>query len=96
MNFIKKILKPNNMDLVTPDVGLLFWTFVSFAILYFTGSSEFNVRMREDALANGYTMNEYSMKHTVNKEIIDHNFTTEKEIFDFMGYDYLEPEMRIQ
>jgi len=67
-----------------------------FAILYFTGSSEFNVRMREDALANGYTMNEYSMKHTVNKEIIDHNFTTEKEIFDFMGYDYLEPEMRIQ
>ena len=23
------------MDLVTPDVGLLFWTFVSFAILYF-------------------------------------------------------------
>ena len=23
------------MDLVTPDVGLLFWTFASFAILYF-------------------------------------------------------------
>ena len=23
------------MDLVTPDVGLLFWTFCSFAILYF-------------------------------------------------------------
>jgi F-type H+-transporting ATPase subunit b len=23
------------MDLVTPDAGLLFWTFVSFAILYF-------------------------------------------------------------
>ncbi|MDA9357087.1 F0F1 ATP synthase subunit B [Flavobacteriaceae bacterium] len=23
------------MDLVTPDVGLLFWTFVSFVILYF-------------------------------------------------------------
>lgn len=23
------------MDLVTPDVGLLFWTFVSFTILYF-------------------------------------------------------------
>ena len=23
------------MDLVTPDVGLLFWTFISFAILFF-------------------------------------------------------------
>ena len=24
------------MDLVTPDVGLLFWTFISFAVLFFT------------------------------------------------------------
>ena len=23
------------MDLVTPDVGLLFWTFISFAVLFF-------------------------------------------------------------
>tara|TARA_B110000971_G_scaffold213536_1_gene244487 strand:- start:69 stop:1442 length:1374 start_codon:yes stop_codon:yes gene_type:complete len=66
-----------------------------FAILYFTGSAEFNVRMREDALAKGYTMNEYSMKYTKTKNIIDQLFTTEQEIFDFMGYEYLEPEMRI-
>jgi len=67
-----------------------------FAILYFTGSGEFNVRMRGDALSKGYTMNEYSMKHTETKKIIDHTFSEEKEIFDFLGYDYLEPEMRIQ
>ena len=67
-----------------------------FAILYFTGSGDFNVRMREDALKQGYTMNEYSMKHTGTKEIIEKTFKTEREIFDFLGYDYLEPEMRIQ
>jgi len=67
-----------------------------FAILYFTGSAEFNVRMREYSLAKGYTMNEYSMKHTETREMIDHEFKEEKEIFDFLEYDYLEPEMRIQ
>ena len=39
-----------------------------FAILYFTGSGDFNVRMREDALKQGYTMNEYSIKHTDTKK----------------------------
>ena len=67
-----------------------------FAILYFTGSGDFNVRMREDALKQGYTMNEYSMKHTETKEVIEKRFMNEREIFDFLGYDYLEPEMRIQ
>jgi len=67
-----------------------------FAILYFTGSGDFNVRMREDALKQGYTMNEYSIKHTDNKEKVDKVFLEEKEIFDFLGYEYLEPENRIQ
>ena len=67
-----------------------------FAILYFTGSGDFNVRMREDALEKGYTMNEYSMKHTLTKEVVEKTFMTEREIFEFLGYDYLEPEDRIQ
>jgi DNA polymerase/3'-5' exonuclease PolX len=67
-----------------------------FAILYFTGSGDFNVRMREDALKQGYTMNEYSIKHTENKQKVDKIFLEEKEIFDFLGYEYLNPENRIQ
>ena len=67
-----------------------------FAILYFTGSGDFNVRMREDALKRGYTMNEYSIKHTENKQKVDKVFLEEKEIFDFLGYEYLNPENRIQ
>ena len=67
-----------------------------FAILYFTGSGDFNVRMREDALKQGYTMNEYSIKHTDTKVKVDKVFLEEKEIFDFLGYQYLNPEDRIQ
>ena len=67
-----------------------------FAVLYFTGSGDFNVRMRDDALKMGYTMNEYSMKHTDTKEKVDKKFTTEKEIFDFLGYQYLNPENRVE
>ena len=67
-----------------------------FAILYFTGSGDFNVRMREDALKQGYTMNEYGIKHTDTGEKVDKLFLEEREIFDFLGYQYLNPEDRIQ
>lgn len=67
-----------------------------FAILYFTGSGDFNVRMREDALKQGYTMNEYGIKHTDTGVKVDKVFLEEREIFDFLGYQYLNPEDRIQ
>jgi len=53
------------------------------------------VRMREDALEKGYTMNEYSIKYTT-KEVVEKTFMTEKEIFEFLDYEYLNPEDRIQ
>ena len=66
-----------------------------FAILYFTGSGEFNVRMRDDALKQGYTMNEYGIKHTDTGLKVEQVFADEKDIFKFLGYEYLEPEDRI-
>jgi len=65
-----------------------------FAVLYFTGSGEFNVKMREYSLEKGYTMNEYSIKHTNNKQKVDKIFNLEKDIFDFLNYEYKEPENR--
>ena len=46
---------------------------------------EFNVRMRDDALKQGYTMNEYSIKHTDTGETVDKVFQEECEIFKFLG-----------
>lgn len=65
------------------------------AILYFTGSQQFNVRMRQVALEKGYTLNEYGLHHVhvvqKGKKIVVHS---EKEIFDILGIVYLEPYER--
>jgi DNA polymerase beta len=65
-----------------------------FAILYFTGSKEFNTDMRQHALDKGYSMNEYSLKHTSTGEPVEHVFTSEKDIFDYLDYAYVDPWKR--
>jgi len=65
-----------------------------FAILYFTGSKDFNTLMRQHALDKGLTMNEYSLKHVSDKSVVDHEFRSEKEIFDYLEYPYVEPWLR--
>ena len=44
------------------------------------------------------TLNEHGLSHMVNKkkgDLIDKTFTSEKEIFEFLGIKYLEPTKRI-
>jgi len=71
-----------------------------FAILYFTGSKIFNTVMRHIALEKGYTMNEhglYSRKENDKKkgEKVAHHFTSEEDIFNFLGLVYKAPNERI-
>ena len=65
-----------------------------FAILYFTGSGPFNVKMRKLALDKGYSINEYAMTIKKTKERVDHIFKTEKDIFTFLEMDYKSPVER--
>jgi DNA polymerase/3'-5' exonuclease PolX len=65
-----------------------------FAILYFTGSMEFNVKMRNQLLERGYTLNEYGTKFVDKEKKFTDTFKTEKGIFDYFGYQYVEPENR--
>jgi len=65
-----------------------------FAILYFTGSKDFNTLMRQHALDKGLSMNEYSLKGLEDKVIVDHVFETERDIFDYLGYTYVDPWLR--
>ena len=67
-----------------------------FAIFYFTGSMEFNQRIRKDILDRGMTINEYSLKDNETKEKVSHTFRTEQDIFDYLGYAYVEPGHRIR
>jgi DNA polymerase/3'-5' exonuclease PolX len=66
-----------------------------FAVLYFTGSGDFNKMMRSLILEKGMTINEYSLKDSETKKKVDHVFREEKDIFDYLGMDYVEPEQRL-
>lgn len=67
-----------------------------FALLYFTGSQQFNIAMRNRALELGYSLNEYSLKKigSAKNDSIDHIFHNEKDVFNFLKIKYVEPEDR--
>lgn len=67
-----------------------------FALLYFTGSGDFNIAFRKHALSLGYTLNEQEMKLTGKKEASAvPSFKHEAEIFAFLGLKYKEPNQRL-
>jgi len=71
-----------------------------FAILYFTGSKEFNTMMRNRALQLDLTMNEHGIYYLKDKKkgekVCDRQFKTEKDIFDFLNLEYKTPQERNQ
>ena len=68
------------------------------ALLYFTGSGEFNKNMRTYALKNGFTINEYSIRsiNKITKKILEIRVETEKDIFDVLNLPYYLPEERTE
>jgi DNA polymerase/3'-5' exonuclease PolX len=65
-----------------------------YALLYFTGSKEFNIFFRAEALKKGYTINEHEMKPVKNAPLPP-EMKTEDDIFKFVGIEYVEPEKRV-
>ncbi|MDF1825571.1 MAG: DNA polymerase/3'-5' exonuclease PolX [Verrucomicrobiales bacterium] len=65
------------------------------ALAYFTGSKEHNVVMRGRALEQGYTLNEYRLgvKEGSDKEVPP-AFETEAQLYEFLGLEYIPPELR--
>jgi DNA polymerase (family X) len=70
-----------------------------FALNYFTGSKEHNIRVRALARENGWTLNEYGFaipdtgeKGRKSKKIVP--CKTEADIYNAVGLEYVEPELR--
>ena len=68
-----------------------------FALMYFTGSKEHNIVMRQRAIDRGLRLNEYGLFHS-ETETRDPKLLvpcrTEEEIFEKLGLHYIAPEMR--
>lgn len=63
------------------------------ALLYFTGSKQFNVHMRADAKRKGYQLNEYGLFDIrTGKKVL--KAPTERDIFKFLDLVYVKPKRR--
>ena len=60
------------------------------ALIYFTGSKDFNIKIRKLAIKKGLKINEYGL-FKKDKFLFG---STEKEVFKALGMDFIEPELR--
>jgi DNA polymerase beta len=74
------------------DIRVIDYPSYYTALLYFTGSKDFNLFIRKKALEQNMSLSEYSLKNLKDDSSIP--LHSEKEIFDILGIDYLPPNKR--
>jgi DNA polymerase beta len=62
------------------------------SLLYFTGNKNFNIEMRKKALSLNMSINEYGIIDNTNNSVL--SVYSEKELFDKISMDYIEPNNR--
>ncbi len=67
-----------------------------FALQYFTGSKEHNVALRSLALKQGLSLNEYGFTPAGDKSVthLPTGIHEERDIYQALGLDFVEPELR--
>jgi DNA polymerase (family X) len=59
---------------------------------HFTGSQAHNVQLREEAVARGLSVSEHGITETESGDV--ETCATEPEVYERLGYAYIEPELR--
>lgn len=59
---------------------------------HFTGSQAHNVQLREEAVARGLSVSEHGITETESGDV--ETCATETEVYERLGYAYIEPELR--
>ncbi len=72
------------------DIRIVDQTQWGSALLYFTGSKEHNISLRRHAISLGMKLNEYALMRN-DKSIASKE---EKDIYEALGLQYIEPHMR--
>lgn len=73
------------------DIRLVPYYSYYSAILYFTGSGDFNKKMRIHARKEGYKLNEYGLYKLSKNKTTRITIESEKDIFDELDMDYVKP-----
>lgn len=61
------------------------------ALQYGTGSKDHNVRLREIAIKNGYSLSDQALTDQQGREIL---FANEGDLYKFLGMSFIPPELR--
>jgi DNA polymerase (family 10) len=59
---------------------------------HFTGSKHHNVALREAAVKRGLSVSEYGVKDTESGDVF--TATTEEDLYEYLGYQFIPPELR--
>src|ERR671932_585415 len=59
---------------------------------HFTGSKDHNVALREDAVRRGLSISEYGVANAETGEVF--TAATEEELYAYLGYQFIPPELR--
>jgi DNA polymerase (family X) len=59
---------------------------------HFTGSKDHNIALREDAVRRGLSISEYGVTEVESGEVVTH--ASEDELYRFLGYASIPPELR--
>ena len=59
---------------------------------HFSGSKDHNIALREDAQRRGLSVSEYGVTVVETGEVVTH--ATEEELYDYLGYAFIPPELR--
>jgi DNA polymerase/3'-5' exonuclease PolX len=86
--------KYNNNPIRRIDIRYIPYKSYYTALLYFTGSGDFNKKMREHAITLGYKLSEYGLFKKKNDKFIKIKIQSEKDIFKKLGLEYVTPEER--
>lgn len=84
----------HNTEDVQIDLRLIPKSSFIFALMHFTGSVEENIRLRKKALSMGLSLNEYEITNNKTGMPIAFKPETEKDIYEFLGETYKNPENR--
>jgi DNA polymerase (family 10) len=97
--FVKDVLMKGDTKIsilhkknIRVDVEILPETDYGSLLQHFTGSKEHNVHLRTWAEKNKLSISEYGIKDLKTKKV--HHFSDEKKLYEFLGMEYIEPELR--
>lgn len=92
MGFCQLTTNKNKYPIRRIDIRYVAFESYYTALLYFTGSGNFNRKMRGLAIELGYKLNEYGLFRKDGTRI---EVNSEKEIFEKLGMEYIPPSKRL-